>query len=284
MAIFSNQATLTVGGNSTSSNIVFGEILDVLAATKTAVEGTYTPGQTVTYVVTLRNTGNTALTGVTFTDDLGGYEFAGNTVYPLTYVSGSATLFIDGVPQAAPAITAGPPLVVSGFSIGAGSDAVIVYQAAANQFADPAAGGEIINTVTATANGITTPAIATETITGSTAPQLSISKAISPTQVTDNDRLTYTFVIQNSGNEEIIATDNAVITDTFDPALTDLTVTFNGAVWTQGVNYTYEPATGLFTTNPGQITVPAATYTQDPVTGAYTVNPGIATLAVTGTV
>ena len=84
MAIFSNQATLTYNGNSTNSNIAYGEILDVLAVTKTAVEGSYTPGDLVTYVVTLRNTGSSTLTNLTVTDNLGGYEFNGATVYPLT--------------------------------------------------------------------------------------------------------------------------------------------------------------------------------------------------------
>ena len=100
----------------------------------------------------------------------------------------------------------------------------------------------------------------------------------------DNDRVTYTFVIQNSGNEAVVATDNAVITDTFDPILTDLAVSFNGTAWTQGTQYNYNEATGLFATVPSQITVPAATYTQDPVTGAYTITPGVATLIVTGTI
>lgn len=284
MAIFSNQATLTYNGGSTNSNIAYGEILDVLTATKTAIEGTYAPGELVTYVVTLRNTGGTALTGVTVTDDLGGYVFEGNTVYPLTYEDGSATVFVNGVPQAAPAVTAGPPLVVSGLNIPAGGDLVLVYQARANQFADPAAGGTIVNTVTVTGDGITTPITATETVTAASAPELTISKAISPTQVVDNDRVTYTFVIQNTGNEAVVATDNAVITDTFDPILTDLVVTYDGATWTEGVQYTYDAATGLFATLPGAITVPAATYTQDPVTGAYTLTPGIATLTVTGTI
>ena len=67
MAIFSNQATLTYNGNATNSNIAFGEILDVLAATKTAIEGSYTPGSLVTYAVTLRNTGNAPLNGLTVT-------------------------------------------------------------------------------------------------------------------------------------------------------------------------------------------------------------------------
>ena len=284
MAIFSNQATLTYNGNTTNSNIAYGEILDVLAATKTSVEGTYTPGALVTYVVTLRNTGNATLTNLTVTDDLGGYDFGGTTVYPLTYEAGSAALFVDGVPQAAPAVTAGPPLVFSGISIPGGSDAVLVYQARANAFADPTDGGTIVNTVTVTGDSVATPATATATVTATVAPVLTISKSITPAQVVDNDRVTYTFVIQNTGNQPVVATDNAAITDTFDPILTDLAVTFNGAAWTQGVQYSYNEATGLFSTNPGQLTVPAATYTQDPVTGAYTLTPGIATLVVTGTI
>ena len=284
MAIFSNQATLTYGGNTTNSNIAFGEILDVVAATKTAIEGVYAPGQLVTYVVTLRNTGNAALTNLTITDDLGAYEFAGNTRYPLTYEAGSAAFFVDGVPQAAPAVTAGPPLVITGINLPSGSDGVLVYQARANEFADPAVGGTIVNTVTVTGNGINEPITATETVDVATEAELTISKSITPTQVVDNDRVTYTFVIQNTGNEAVVATDNAAITDTFDPILTDLVVTFNGAAWTEGVQYNYDEATGLFTTVPGQILVPAATYTQDPVTGAYTGTPGIATLIVTGTI
>ena len=284
MAIFSNQATLTYNGNTTNSNIAYGEILDVLAATKTAVEGSYTPGELVTYVVTLRNTGNTALTALTVTDDLGAYQFGDATVYPLTYEAGSATVFVNGVPQAAPTVTAGPPLVVSGLSIPADGDLVLVYQAQANAFADPAAGGTIVNTVTVTGDGLNNPVTATETVTGSTGADLSITKSISPAQVVDNDRVTYTFVIRNSGNEAVVATDDAIITDTFDPILTALVVTYNGVPWTEGVQYTYDEATGLFTTLPGAITVPAADFTQDPATGEYTVAPGVATLVVTGTI
>ena len=284
MAIFSNQATLTYNGNSTNSNIAYGEILDVLAATKFAVEGSYTPGSLVTYVVTLRNTGTAALTDLTVTDDLGGYVFGGATVYPLTYEAGSAALFVNGAPQAAPAVTAGPPLVFSGITLPAGGDAVLVYQAEANAYADPAAGGVIENTVTVTGDGLSAPVTATETVTANTAPALTISKSITPAQVVDNDRVTYTFVIQNAGNRAVVATDDAAISDVFDPILTALAVTFDGTPWTQGTEYNYDAVTGLFTTVPGQILVPAATYTQDPVTGAYSVTPGVVTLTVTGTI
>ena len=284
MAIFSNVATLTYNGSSTNSNVAYGEILDVLAVSKTSVEGTYTPGTLVTYVVTLRNTGTATLTGLTVTDNLGGYDLGGTTVYPLTYQDGSAALFVDGVAQPAPAVVAGPPLVISGINLPGGSDAVLVYQALANVYADPEAGGEIVNTVTVTGAGLGTPATDTATVTVTTAPVLTISKCITPTQVVDNDRVTYTFVIQNTGNRAVVATDNASISDIFDPALTALAVTFEGATWTEGVQYTYDEATGTFTTVPGQITVPAATYTQDPVTGAYTATPGVVTLTVTGTI
>ena len=284
MAIFSNQATLTYNGSSTNSNIAYGEILDVLVASKTAVEANYTPGQIVTYVVTLRNTGNAALTGLTVTDDLGGYIFNGAMVYPLTYEAGSVAMFTNGVTQAAPAVVPGPPLVFSGITVPAGGDVVLVYQARANAYADPVAGAAIVNTVTVTGDGLSAPITATETVAVTAEPVLTISKSITPAQVVDNDRVTYTFVIQNAGNQPVEATDNAAITDTFDPILTALAVTFEGAAWTEGVQYNYDEATGLFTTVPGQILVPAATYTQDPVTGAYSTAPGIATLVVTGTI
>ena len=284
MAIFSNQATLTYNGSSTNSNIAYGEILDVLVATKTSVEGTYAPGQTVTYAVTLRNTGTAALTGLTVTDDLGSYIFNGTTVYPLTYESGSATLFTNGVPQAAPTVVAGPPLVFSDITVPAGGDVVLVYQAQANSFANPASDGTIDNTVTVTGDGLSAAVTASETVTAELEPSLTISKSITPTQVVDNDRVTYTFTIQNSGNQPVIATDNAAINDTFNPILTALSVTFDGTAWTQGTQYNYSETTGLFTTVPGEILVPAATYTQDPVTGEYTATPGIATLVVTGTI
>lgn len=284
MAIFSNQATLTYNGNTTNSNIAYGEILDVLTADKTSIEDGYTVGGLVTYVVTMRNTGNSPLNNLSVSDDLGGYDFNGVTLYPLTYEANSATLFVDGVLQPAPTVNAGPPLTISGISIPGGGDAVLIYQARANQYAPPSTDGTITNTATVTGDGLSTPVEATQTIGATEAPFLTISKSITPSQVVDNDRVTYTFVIQNSGNQPVVATDDAAISDIFDPILTALIVNLDGVAWTEGVQYNYNEATGLFTTVPGQITVPAATYTQDPVTGAYSFTPGITTLTVTGTI
>ena len=75
-----------------------------------------------------------------------------------------------------------------------------------------------------------------------------------------------------------------MVTDTFNPILSGLVVTYNGVAWTTPANYNYSEVTGVFTTVAGQITVPAATYTQDPVTGTWIIEPGVSVLTVTGTV
>ena len=57
MAIFYNQANLSYSGGSTNSNIVTGEIVEVLTATKTAVTNEYGAGDTLTYIVSVLNSG-----------------------------------------------------------------------------------------------------------------------------------------------------------------------------------------------------------------------------------
>ena len=283
MAVFTNQAQLAYNDSVTNSNIAVGEILEVLSATKTAVRAEYGQNDSVTYVVSLVNSGTTALNGLTLTDNLGAYTFGTQTLVPLSYIDGTIRYYVNGILQTAPAVTAGPPLVVSGINIPAGGNVILVYEANVNQYAPQAAEGSITNTAVVSGAGIT-PVTVEETVTTENEPNLTITKSISPVPVTENGTLTYTFVIQNSGNTAAVATDNAVVTDIFDPILTNLSVSFNGVTWTEGVQYTYDETTGTFVTVAGQITVPAASYTQDPVTGVWVTNPGVSTLVVSGTV
>ena len=283
MAIFTNQATLSYNNTVTTSNITTGELLEVLSVTKTALSGTYTPQDTVVYLVNLVNAGTAAFTGLTVTDDLGAYDYDGGTLVPLDYVEGSLLYFLNGVLQNTPTVTAGPPLSVSGITVPAGGNALLVYEARLNQYAPLDIEATVTNTVTVTGGGLSAPLHDTATITASAAPYLTISKSLSPLTVSENGRLTYTFVIQNTGNTPAVATDDATVTDLFDPILSDLTVTFNGEVWTEPDDYTYNEATGLFAMVPGRITVPAATFTQNE-SGAWVITPGTATLTVTGTV
>ena len=284
MPSFSNQATLSYNGNVALSNIVTGEIVEVLTATKNALRPTYTPDDTVTYVINIINSGTTAVAGVTLSDNLGAYPIANQTVVPLNYVPGSLKFYVNGVLQPTPSITVGPPLAVTGLTIPAGANAALVYEATVNTLAPPTVGGSVTNTATVTGGGLTAPITAAETINSTAAPILSIGKSVSPATVSENGQLTYTFQIQNRGNTAAAATDNVVVTDNFNPILNPITVTLNGQALTAGTDYTYDATTGAFATVPGRITVPAATYAQNTTTGAFTIAPGSAVLTVTGTV
>ena len=283
MATFTNQATLTYNGNVINSNITTGELLEVLSATKTAVIPSYTQGSEITYVINILNSGTTTFTGLTITDNLGEYAFGTESLVPLNYVIGSVRYYVNGVLQTAPSVVTSEPLVINGISVPAGGVATVIYVTEVNQYAPLALDNIITNSATISGGGIT-EIIVTENVTAEADAQLTITKSICPTVVTENGQLTYTFTIQNTGNVPINATDSVVVTDLFNPILTGLTVTFNGTIWTEGVNYTYSEATGEFSTNLSQITVPAATYTQDATTGAWVVEPGVSVLVVTGIV
>ena len=283
MAQFTNQATLSYGGVVKSSNVVTGEIVGVLSVTKTAVGTEYAPGGTVTYIVSIVNSGTTDAAGLTVTDDLGAYGGTPEKAayVPLAYVDGTVQLFVSGTPGTAPSVTAGDSLTFGGITVPAGGNVMLIYETEVTAEADGSAGAEIVNTVTVSGTGFD-PVTATATVTATEGPVLSVTKAINPQTVSENGTLTYTFTVTNTGNGEADAATGVVLDDTFDPALTGITVTYNGTVW-PGTNYVYDPATGAFSTNPGAITVPAATFTRAP-DGTMTTEPGVTVITVTGTV
>ena len=174
-------------------------------------------------------------------------------------------------------------MTISGLIVPANGVTTVIYVARANQYAPLDLEGIITNTAVISGGGVT-EIIVTETVAPESSARLTVTKSICPQTITENSRLTYTFVIQNTGNTPAFVADNVTITDTFNPILTDLIVTFNEVAWTEGVNYTYSETTGEFASIPGQITIPAATYTQDPVTGEWVVEPGVGVLTITGTV
>lgn len=284
MATFYNQATLSYNDTTTNSNIVAGELVEVLSAAKTATDDSYQTEDLVTYIITLVNTGTAAYTNLTVTDDLGSYTSGALTLVPLTYVADSLRYFINGAQQTSPTVTAQSPLTITGITVPAGGNATLIYEAQVNEFASPETTGTITNTAVITGDNLSTSLTASETINSGTAARLSISKSVSPETVAENGQLTYTFVIQNTGNTPALASDNVSVTDIFNPILSGVSVAFNGTVWTDPENYTYNETTGLFRTVAGQITIPAATYTQDTATGTWSVIPGSAILRVTGTI
>ena len=278
MAQFTNQAQITYGNVVASSNIVVGEIVSSITATKTALKETYTQGSDIAYIVNIVNSGTTALTDLTVNDNLGEYTFGIGTLTPLDYISGTLRYFVNGILQPTPTVDTTNGLTVTGINVPAGGTALLVYETTTNSFAPIGDGGEITNEVVITGDcGNTT---ATETVTAVTTPQITITKSVSPIPVSCGDTVTYTFLLQNYGATPLIATDNAVVSDVFNPILTGVSASLNGAA----VAFTYDDTTGVFTTNPGAVTVPAATISQDLTTGVWTVTPGAATLIVTGTI
>lgn len=282
MATFYNQATLAYNGTTVNSNITTGEITERITVTKTALTDRYSENDEITYVVTIANAGASAVNGIVLTDNLGEYDYNTTTLVPLEYVDGEILYYVNSVLQPTPTVTAGPPLSITGINIPAGGNATIVYKVKTNENAPLEANSSIINTVTVSGGGLINPVTATETVFSQNGPVLTITKSLLPVVVENNGTITYTFLIENRGNEEATENTDVVLTDTFNPILSDLVVTFNDVTWTEGVNYNYNNTTGEFSTISGQITVPAGIFTRQETTGAVVVTSGTAVIKVTG--
>ena len=87
--------------------------------------------------------------------------------------------------------------------------------------------------------------------------------------------------IYNYGNVEA---ENVVLSDTFNPAPTNITVSRDGTVLI-GTDYTYIDGTlRVPATDSVNITVPAATFVRDPETCIVSVEPGVVEYVIRGTI
>lgn len=285
MATFTNQATLTYNGQTVNSNTVTGQMISPLTMTKTALDDVYATGDTITYVVSLVNDGSTTYDDLTLTDNLGSSEVGGEEMsYPLSYVPNSIRYFINGVLQSAPTVSPEEPLTVTGISVPAGGNTMLIYETEVTAAAPLTAGSVITNTVTLTGDELSCTLEAEATVRVECGPELRIVKSLFPAVVPENGQLTYSFLIQNYGNEAAEEDAGVSVSDLFDPILEDITVELDGQPLCVNTDYTYNQTTGQFNTVPGMITVPAATYAQDTATGDWIVTPGEVTLTVQGTV
>ena len=283
MATFYNQATLTFDGKTLTSNQTEGEVVTRVTLTKTAVSSDYGPDENIVYAITLVNTDDTAKTNVTVADNLGMFKpAAGPEIVPLSYVGGSVLYYQNGILQSSPSVSAGPPLVISGITIPAGGNVIILYEVKANEYAPRGENATITNSVEATGEGLCEELSDSTVISTRNEPILSIAKAICPESVSCGDQVTYTFIIQNTGNTPVVATDNLIVSDLFNPVLTDIVVSLNGTPLSEESQYAYNEQTGEFTTIGGAIPVPAATFTRDSETGLISTAPGVAVLTVSG--
>lgn len=284
MAEFTNQASLRYNDTVTNSNIVVGNIVQSLEITKTAVRPEYYTDDDTSYVISITNSSSEDLTGLTVTDNLGAYRWNELRLVPLSYIEGSLRYFVNGVLQPELDPDAGETLVIPGVSVPANGSAMLIYEVRPNIYAPLEAGSTITNTATVEGRGVAETLAADEVVTVAERVLLSISKAIEPKTVTANGQITYTFVIQNTGNAPADAAVAAVVEDAFDPALNGLTATYNGKELVPDKDYTYDQTTGVFETTAGTIQLDAASFARDEATGAVIVTPSVGVLVVSGTI
>ena len=286
--IITNQASLNYQYNgqtgSAISNIATATLTEALSVEKVSLEDVYRFGEELTYSVSVFNSSGSALTNVAVLDNLGSYTVGGNTVTPLSYV-GPAILFVDGafVGNITPSAVADNSVTFTIPTLASDSRAQILYKAIVNSSAPLATGAEITNTVSVFGAGTTTPPVTdSNTVTADNYADVTITKTMTPSTLSDGEALTYTFVISNYGNTEAT---NIVLTDAFDPAPENIVVQVNGET-VDSADYSYVggvltlPAEG----SAYELSLPAATITQDSVTGEVSVTPSSLTVTVVGVI
>ena len=287
MATIENFATVsyTSGGISETkvSNLAEIGLESAISFTKSTLGETYGEDDVITYILSMTNTSASTITNVTVTDDLGTFVFGTLELSPLTYTA-PALLLIDGQDVSAQLTvdtsTAGS-LVFSFPALPAGATANIVYRAAVNEYAPLDVNASVTNTATLTSDSDCADGTATATITAVSAANVSVFKQMSPNPVICGDTVTYTIRIYNYGN---IAAENVVLTDTFNPAPENITVSRDGVLLI-GTDYTYVNGTlTVPSTAQSPVTVPAATFIRDVTTGIVNVTPGMIEYTITGTI
>lgn len=276
--IINNQANITYQYNSSTgnatSNIVETTVLDLygITANKTALQQTFKPGENITYITTIENSGSANLYNVTLQDDLGNNN--------LTILNNSIYIYKNEELQTID--PSGTFIEIPGI-LTPGEQVLVIYIATVNNDIDSTI-DEITNTqmITARGGGVTGPLITvtpnpTATIIRANYAQLTIMKTTDKETIMSGDNLTYTFTITNTGNTEAT---NVILTDYLPEGfvINSIISETNGTITTYNpTDYTFDPTTRLLTlpNNTGnRITVPAATME----------NPGTTTVTIAGTV
>lgn len=282
--ILNNQANITydytgaASSESAESNSVATTLLDEysMIAAKTALSSNFRPGDNITYAIRLENNGRGDLYNLQITDNLG----STTTSKPLTF--SNAILYVNNNPTAiTPTTNADNSItfqVPSPFS--SGDVAILVYNANVNRELSSDV-SSITNTAAITANGgsATGPAVTVDpdvsaTVNVTNYAQLFISKQSDKDTITSGDSLTYTFTINNTGNQQA---NNVVLTDKLPENFTinQISVTSGGNTTIyQPSEYNLDSATNTLTlpnSSGTAISVPANSSATVQITGTVTI-------------
>lgn len=259
--VLNNQANISYdysGAKSSQnavSNTVTTTLLDEysLTANKSVLNQTFRPGNIITYILSMENNGRGDLYNLTLTDNLG----SDTNVKPMSFLN--AILYVNNYPvEITPVLS--PDQSVT-FQISSpflsGDNAMIIYNTMVDSDLSSSV-SSITNSVTVTANGgsssgtvVTVDPNPSTTINIENYAQLSISKQSDKETITSGETLTYTFTLNNIGNEEA---DNIILTDTLPQnfLVTQVTSTTNGNTTT------YQPDQYNLDTTTNTITLPNA--------------------------
>ena len=188
-----------------SSNIVRATVNDEygISVSLTSSSTHFRPNETITYFVKITNTGSQSLSNIIVNDELS----AGN----LNYISGTAQMIYNDTITTIEATQSTPLVFTLPLTLPAGDSVIVTYNATVDSVFTTRI-TEIINTVTVTANA------GSGTVTDSDSLTLliedyadvTIEKTQSSEVLNNNDVLTYTLTLTNSGN---LDAQSVVITD-----------------------------------------------------------------------
>ena len=248
-------------------------------ATKTTLTRTFRPGENITFLTRVQNTGQGPLYNLTIAESLG----ADNAPENLVYQADSAVVFVGEVPTAVAPEADGNKLTfrIPG-AVTSQQTVLIVYCARVNPALNITT-GTLSGTSAVTANSgsengpLVQPAAAAEaTVALAQYADLAVTKAVDKQNVSRGDALTYTFTLLNTGSQPSVDT---VLTDTlpdgFIPSLVTASVGGVTTVYTDDM-YELDPETNTLTVPAGgaALSVPAATIS----------GPGTAEITVCGVV
>jgi uncharacterized repeat protein (TIGR01451 family) len=288
MATIENFATVrfTSGGVATTriSNLAEVGLESAVTFTKTAVGSNYNGNGIVTYILSAVNTSASPINNITVRDDLGTFVIGETTeVTPLEFIS-PAVLLLNGRNASGELTTdtsVAGEVTFTFPTLGAGSAANIIYNARVTEFAPLEEGSVIVNTATLESDSDCADGSVTASVTVSSSADVTVTKQMSPNPVVCGDTITYTIRVYNYGN---IPAEDLVLTDTFIPAPTDITVTQDGVLLpATGYNYVDGTLT-IPPTGASPLTLPAATFSRDAETGEVIVTPGMIEFVITGTI
>ncbi len=172
----------------------------------------YSPGELLTYIVTLRNTGAFPLCSLEITDNLGAWAPQGVSLNPLSY-EGPLRLYVEGcfVSCISPACISGESAVFSILYLAPGAEAALVYHMRVNEKAPLAAGSVITSTVGISAENLPETITASHTIPVRAFAPLQIEKAVfSPKTGDGAGQYKHVYTLFNPGLQPA---ERAVVTD-----------------------------------------------------------------------